>query len=257
MKNEAFKERDSSYAEGALSINAVFDSGSREIKEIFIASGAKVEDINIHRIIVKAKQLNIPVNCCSDEFYEEHSTAKTGGGILAEVSDRKLYSLEELLLKQHKLIFLLSGIEDPYNFGYSVRSLYASGAGGMLLPPRSWMSAAGVCIRASAGATELIDCAGYTDEKELVFALKSNGYSIVCAAEVKNSVSLYKAEISFPCVLIIGGEKRGISKALIENADNIIRIPYGRSFNKSLTTSAASAVIGFEFMRRFNGYSQK
>ncbi len=32
---------------------------------------------------------------------------------------------------------MLEGIEDPYNFGYAVRSLYAAGADAIVLSPQS------------------------------------------------------------------------------------------------------------------------
>ena len=49
--------------------------------------------------------------------------------------------------------------------------------------------------------------------------------------------------------MIVGGEKRGISRAVLDKADNIVRIDYGNSFNGSLSTAAATAVFAFEILR--------
>ena len=78
---------------------------------------------------------------------------------------------------------------------------------------------------------------------------KSYGYKIVCACE-KDSVCLYDAPLEKPVFLIVGGEKRGISKDILTEADLKVRIPYGRDFRASLTASAAAAVCAFEVQRK-------
>ena len=251
MKKEFEKETESAFLEGSVSVYAVMNSGSRNIEEIFLSPDAKKDDGKISGIIRRAKKLNIPVTDCTAEFYETHSTAKTNGGVLALCSDRRFLTIEELLGKGHPFLFLLCGVEDPYNFGYAVRSLYAAGAKGMLLPQRNWLSAAGVCVRASAGATEFIDCSVYSDESELMKKAKSYGYTVVCAEE-KDSEDLFtckKIEKAEKILLVIGGEKRGITKDILSASDCRVRIPYGGDFDMSLTASAAAAVLGFEILR--------
>jgi tRNA G18 (ribose-2'-O)-methylase SpoU len=48
---------------------------------------------------------------------------------------------------------------------------------------------------------------------------------------------------------VLGGEKRGISRAILDKADTVVRIDYGNDFNGSLSTAAASAVFAFEVLR--------
>ena len=72
---------------------------------------------------------------------------------------------------------------------------------------------------------------------------------IVCASE-KDSVGLFSANLDKPVFLIVGGEKRGISKDFLDCADEKVRIPYGRDFKGSLTASSAAAVCAFEILRR-------
>lgn len=134
---------------------------------------------------------------------------------------------------------MLEGIEDPYNFGYALRSLYAAGADGVILGERNWMTAAGVVCRASAGASERLSL--FISKNNAAMLMKSRGYKIVCA-DLRDSVSLYDADLKYPVFLIIGGEKRGISKGLLCQADIRVRIDYGREFAASL--SAASAATG-------------
>ena len=65
-----------------------------------------------------------------------------------------------------------------------------------------------------------------------------------------HSEDLFDADLSRPLFLIVGGEKRGISKVFLDAADLKVRIPYGRNFRGSLTSSAACAVCAFEVLRR-------
>jgi tRNA G18 (ribose-2'-O)-methylase SpoU len=51
--------------------------------------------------------------------------------------------------------------------------------------------------------------------------------------------------------VVVGGEKRGISRAILEMSDQNIRIGYGRDFSGSLPTSESAAIIAFE-ISKFN-----
>jgi 23S rRNA (guanosine2251-2'-O)-methyltransferase len=142
----------------------------------------------------------------------------------------------------------MEGIEDPYNFGYTIRSLYAAGVTGIVLSPRNWMSAAGVVARSSAGASELIPIYTATPE-DAVDQFKAAGYQILCAG-IRDSVSIFEKDFPFPLLLVIGGEKRGISRKLLDKADQIVRIDYGRSFRGSLSAASAATVMAFELFRQ-------
>ena len=143
---------------------------------------------------------------------------------------------------------LLEGIEDPYNFGYALRSIYASGADGVVLTPRNWMSAAGVVCRASAGASELLPLS-VAEPLEAVDIFRSRGYKIVCA-DLRDAVDVYDAELKRPLLIIVGGERRGISRVLLDAADLRVRLPYGRDFGASLSAATASSLIAFEVLRQ-------
>jgi len=160
-----------------------------------------------------------------------------------------MLSCSEVFDKGNGFVFMICGIEDPFNFGCAIRSFYAAGAGGMILTPRNWLSCAGVTLRSSAGTSEAIACAAYDSPEELCRLAHEKGYHIVCASE-KDSEDLFDADLSRPLFLIVGGEKRGISKVFLDAADLKVRIPYGRNFRGSLTSSAACAVCAFEVLRR-------
>ena len=176
----------------------------------------------------------------------------THGGILAVCSDRTIPDCSKLVPKENGFYVLLEGIEDPYNFGYAVRSLYASGADALILSPRNWMSCAGIVCRASAGASERIPVFSYSDSGFLS-QFKQAGIRIVCADQ-KNSVPVYSADLSGGVLLVIGGEKRGISASLQKDADLTVSIPYGRPFPEALSAASAASILAFEIQRQRNQF---
>jgi 23S rRNA (guanosine2251-2'-O)-methyltransferase len=143
---------------------------------------------------------------------------------------------------------MIEGIEDPYNFGYSLRSLYATGCSGIILPERNWMSAAGVVARSSAGASELFPIFK-SEPAAAAEHFKKLGYTIVCADENTDNL-LGKCELQLPILLIVGGEKRGISRSLLDLADTLVKIPYGREFKASLSAASATTMFAYEIMRQ-------
>ena len=144
---------------------------------------------------------------------------------------------------------MIEGIEDPYNFGYALRSLYACGCDGIILPERNWMSAAGVVCRSSAGASELFSIYKASDASDAVLEMKKRGYTVVCAHEDTDNL-LGKCELKKPLLLIVGGEKRGISEKITELADIKVKIDYAREFRASLSAASAATMFAYEIMRQ-------
>ncbi|MBR2615865.1 MAG: RNA methyltransferase [Clostridia bacterium] len=249
MRKDSEKQIESSWAEGALSITAVLKNDSRTVDEILLLPRAKTDERNILSLLSLAKKKHVPIRVSDEAFFESVTTGHTHGGVIARVGQRRMLTPEEVFDRAGGFVFLLCGLEDPFNFGCAVRSFYAAGAGGMILSPRNWLSAAGVTIRASAGTCEALPCAVYEDGAALCALAKEKGYRVVCASE-RDSVDLFESDLSRPIFLIVGGEKRGISRVFLDLCDERIRIPYGRVFRGSLTASAAAAVCAFEVLRK-------
>ena len=109
------------------------------------------------------------------------------------------------------------------------------------------MTAAGVVCRSSAGASELMPL--YTAPSGMCGLFREKGYKILCA-DTERSVSVYDTDCKKPLLLVVGGEKRGITRDLLDEADAVVHIDYGRPFKASLSAASAAAVLGFEIMRQ-------
>ena len=111
------------------------------------------------------------------------------------------------------------------------------------------MSAAGLVCRASAGASEQIPMFTTDSAEKAAEVFKAIGYRLICA-DLPNSVPIYETDLRLPLFLVVGGEKRGISRQVLEKADSVVRIDYGRDFPAALSASAASTVLAFEVLRQ-------
>ena len=253
MIKEESRFQDSCVFEGMTSIRALLDN-LKEGKE----NARKIEKIlyNTQKEKSKAKELgylkkmaelySFDIVGTSAEAIDCHTVGASHGGIIALCSERSYPKLTKESLVENGFYVMIEGIEDPYNFGYALRSIYAAGADGIILSERNWLSAAGVVCRSSAGASERLNTYIATDN--FITDFKEKGYKIVCA-DIKNSVSVYDADLKKPILLIVGGEKRGISSAILSQADQIVRIDYGRKFDAALSAASASTILAFEIFR--------
>ena len=150
---------------------------------------------------------------------------------------------------KNPFLAILEGIEDPFNFAYALRTLYAAGCSGVLLNERNWAHQDGLIAKSSAGASEyirLIDCKDMENTLEIC---KEKGCTLYCAMR-KDAIEMYDADYTKPFILAIGGEKRGLSKIVLNQSDQNIMIPYANDFKNALNASSAVAAVAFEVVRQ-------
>ena len=89
----------------------------------------------------------------------------------------------------------------------------------------------------------MLDISLYSSASEACGALRNEGYSIVCTAKDVRSVPFDKAVYRAPLCLVIGGEKRGINKSLLSQADTVVCIDYKNEYRMSLSASSAASIL--------------
>ena len=243
MIKETVKFEDSTVFEGMTSIRALLDAkrkgvNDRKIYEIIYDSerysnGKIFKEVSYLRKV--SSEFDFSVTASNSEYINSITLGNSHGGIIAKCGERSLSpvadSRSEILPRGFYI--MIEGIEDPYNFGYAIRSLYALGASGIVLPERNWFSAAGVVARSSAGASEMIPSYISDNTLNTIDIFKQLGYKVV-AADENTDVTLCSADLSLPLFLIVGGEKRGISGNILSAVDTKVKIEYGRDFRASL-----------------------
>ncbi|MBQ7760649.1 MAG: RNA methyltransferase [Clostridia bacterium] len=253
MIKENIRYEGSCVFEGMTSIRALLDNlkenkpNARKIEKIlYDCTKEKSKAKELGYLKKMASLFGFEIEAVDSACIDNYTVGASHGGIIAICSEREYEKLSLSSIKENGFYVMLEGIEDPYNFGYALRSIYASGADGIILSERNWLSASGVVCRSSAGASERIDV--YIADNDFIDCFKKRGYKIVCA-DIKNSVSVYEADLKKPIFLIVGGEKRGISSKVLAQADQIVRIDYGRDFASALSAASASTILAFEVFR--------
>jgi 23S rRNA (guanosine2251-2'-O)-methyltransferase len=243
---------DETWLEGMVSVMAALHAGSRPVYTVYIRQdGRQRHDRKLTHLRDTAVAAQIPVQWVNEAFISQHSSGSSHGGVLARVGPRHFVTCADLLAGVPRpFIAMLDGIEDPFNFGQAVRALYAAGADGLVLRPRNWLSAAATVARASAGACEWLPTAVAETADDAAAFFRQQGLTIACTSR-EQAVSLYEADLTRPLFVLLGGEKRGITRSFLRQADLRLEIPYGRdNFAQSLGTAAATAVLAFEIMRQ-------
>lgn len=254
LTKESEKFISSNVLEGMTSVSALLHTQGTSFNDrriqLILVDRSRTEKLSreLRFLQAKAKELGFEIRLTDAEEIAEHTIGNSHGGVIAFCTERTIPELSTQNIQPQGFYVYLEGIEDPYNFGYSIRSLYASGVDGVILSPRNWMSAGGVVARSSAGASELLPL--YLSEPDTMATLFHEAGYRIYAAGIRDSVSIYEAKLNRPLLLIVGGEKRGISRALLDRADQVVRIDYGRDFRGSLSAASAATVMAFEVMRQ-------
>jgi len=262
--------------EGAISVLSALssdDPNNSNILKIILKQGT--ENKNIQKILTAAKIKKTEIEIFSPDEMREFedrinntglfSIGRTHGGIIAIASKRKFLSPEKLIsvlpkAPEYASIAIIEGIEDPYNLGYAARALYTQGVDGLILPERDFGFSESIIEKASTGTFSKMPVAVFskdiTAKTDLIDLLKCENFRIYCidkkaAVNSKIKISdIFGVKFADRTVFIIGGEKRGISKDFLNNADEIVKIPYAKDFSHSLAAQTAATVVSYEIHRQ-------
>lgn len=228
--------------EGNISVKACLQQDYRHINCLYILDGKRSKDISY--ITALAKNRNIEVRYIDKQSFDNIVRGNTSGGVALDCEQRKYNSLNDI--KDEHFLCLLDGIEDPFNLGYCLRSLYSFGCGGVILPDRDWSYCEAQILKSSAGASEKIKIYLSSDLISDVKLLKNN-HTIVTAFR-NNATSCLDYKWPKDSLLVVGGEMRGINKNLLQLSNQNIFIPYSNDFKNALNASSATSVLAYSYM---------
>lgn len=233
--------------EGNISVKAALLAHVREVKEVWIDE--KKNDRDTRFILAKAYEQSIPVIKCNKEKIDEVASGKTHGGCIAFVGERTYQKLDDILKKDKIFLAIVEGIEDPFNFGYVCRILYAAGCDGLLVSERNWSTATTTVTKSSAGASEYLPLIPIGNIDETLNRLKEKNIPLYCAMR-EDAIEYYDADFNHSCCIALGGEMRGLSKSILSHSSQNIYIPYANDYRNALNAAAACSAIAFEIVRQ-------
>ncbi len=160
---------------------------------------------------------------------------------------------EKARVKKNPIYIILDNVLDTYNIGAIFRLADAVSAtriylcGATETPPNSRIK------KASINTTEWVDWQYFADAKTAISNLKSQipNIRIVAIEQDLRSVQFDKTEYPFPLALVVGNETDGISKEVLDIADQIVEIPMW-GVNKSLNVMVSLGIVMFKVMEKYS-----
>lgn len=140
-------------------------------------------------------------------------------------------------------LLLLDNVQDPGNVGTMIRTADAAGFNGVILGEGTADIYSTKVLRSMQGSNFHINL---SEENlvETIKILKEQGYKIYATELNEEAISFKDIEKSERIAIIMGNEGQGVSKELIELADNPVFIPMlGNS--ESLNVAVAAGIVMF------------
>ena len=233
--------------EGNVSVKAAILGNHRKVEKLYYDKHKNDKDLNF--ILHRAKEKGIPCMPLEREEINSMATGRTHGGLVAQAGPRVYQELSECMHGKAPFLVLLEGVEDPFNLGYIIRTLYSAGCDGLILPKHDWASAESTIAKSSAGAFEYMNIVMSDNLPQLVKDIKKQGIKTYAAMR-KDAITYLEADYQKPSLIAIGGEMRGLSSAVRNEIEQNIYIPYANDFRNALNAASAAAVLSFEVYRQ-------
>lgn len=174
-------------------------------------------------------------------------------GVIAYISQIDYVDIETLVnnalaTSDEPLLVILDGVSDVRNLGAIARTLECAGGQGIIVPAKGGAAINAEAVKASAGALMRIDTCRVPNLRLAAYYLKQSGFRIVAATE-KVDALIYDAHLTGPLAIVVGAEGSGISKTMLELADEKAAIPMAGEIS-SLNVSVASSILLYEAVRQ-------
>ena len=111
-----------------------------------------------------------------------------------------------------------------------------------------------VC-RSALGTQELVAWEQAVTAQAAVDELRSRNTMIIAMETVPDCAPPRETSFTFPCAILLGNERFGLSRSILKAADSVVSIPvYGRK--NSLNVVSAFAVCAYEARRQYQALAQ-
>ncbi len=143
--------------------------------------------------------------------------------------------------------WLLTGIAYPGNTGFAIRLAEVSGAACVFVDSRFAHEGKREALRASMRADRVFPV--YWEDAPTAIARAKRAGRRVLAIEDVGSGAPWEVDLTGRVLLVIGGERHGISAEVLAACDGAVRIPM-RGFIPSYNLQAAMAIVAGERLRQ-------
>lgn len=225
-------------------------SEGREFERVFIKKGTR--GAVIEKIIEYCKESRTPFSFVPSHKLDRLTNVNHQGvvGIHALIAYEELTDIVPFVYEKGRdpLIVILDRVTDVRNLGAIVRSAECLGADCVVVPEHGSAEINAETIKASAGAIGRLPICRVDELPATLKWLQASGIQVVACTE-KADHSFFDATLDGPMAIMMGSEKDGVSKDLLELIDAKLKIPMAGQVG-SLNVSVALGMALFEVARQ-------
>ncbi len=218
--------------------------------KVFVAEGSKPDP----ELFTEASRQGIAVTRVPRARIEELAPYANHQGVAALVQGFA-YADEDAILERAAtagrlpVVVALDCVQDPRNLGAVLRVVDGAGGAGVVIPKDRSAGLNASSARSAAGAAASVPVARVVNLARSLDCFREAGYLILGASH-EAAKSIYEIEVSFPLVLVMGGEGGGIRPNVAARLDCAACLPM-RGGVGSLNISVAAGIFVYELGRRY------
>src|SRR5690606_23307706 len=230
-------------------------AGVQPVREAIKAHGRALKWVSLQRGVTRlsgietlANAHEVNVRWVDKSELDKLAKGNYHQGAVAEAPDLVLVPFTPLLHQPPRLMLALDGVQDPQNFGATVRS-----AVGLAKAPVLWGENASAPLtaamsRASAGAVEHAQLCRVQSLTNALTHAVSLGFTVV-GLDAHASTALGDVDLSGPTIIVVGGEGKGLGKQVRRSCTHLATLVQPHTID-SLNASVAAALALYEACRQ-------
>lgn len=233
---------------GKRAADAVFKKRPQEIRKVYLLESS----VKYFSPLLKyCSSKKLPYKIVSEDELGKVAKSTHNEGVCLVTKDRPPLSFADFMRvdlprlttsKKREVILYLDGVENPHNLGSLIRIAAFFGVRFIVSRPVESFRLSGAACRIAEGGGEFVELVSSDDPEKDLISLKKKGFYLL-ATSANTKLSLFELSSKLPqhLVLLIGSERRGVSKELLKLASSVATIPGANEIN-SLNVATATGI---------------
>lgn len=245
LKEKKYRDEYGEYIVEGLKLIKEAIQENANIKHIVVCDGCdNSEMIESH---LKYEMARLDFIYVPQNIFKMISDVENPQGVLAVIGNTRSTTIEDEINLNEDIILALDDIQDPGNLGTILRTADSVGLKQILVSKGTADSYNPKVVRSTMGAifrVRVIEC---NSLKDSIKKLQNKDYKLMTTS-LKAKKSIYEVDYKKK-IIVIGNEANGVSKEILNLADEKVIIPMlGKT--ESLNASVATGVILYEYVRQ-------
>jgi 23S rRNA (guanosine2251-2'-O)-methyltransferase len=228
---------------------SVLESGQFSVTKIDLLKNGRAQKDNL--LIHMVNKLSFqPKFYDKQGFHQKYPDGRTQGIAIIITDNIVKNELPSFSDQETVCLLALDQIEDPQNFGQSIRTAECAGIDGIIFPKHYSTPITDTVLQVSQGAFVNMPLYEVTNLRNEFIKLKNDGFWMIGLENSIDAKTWNMIDYKGKTVIVVGSEGKGVREKVLESCDFKATIPMQGKTN-SLNVSAAVSAIVFERLRQF------